>query len=598
MSLLSIQNLSIRFGDTKVVDDVSLTLARGEVLAIVGESGSGKSLTAQAILKLLPGNAHTTGSIRLNDAVLSSLNEAEITRYRGRNIGMIFQEPMTALNPLHPITKQMLEAYCWHQRAPLGSLRCGAKSTKLSLHSVQAKQKLLQLYADVGLEHLAQRGTVYPHQLSGGERQRVMIAMAMSNDPELLIADEPTTALDVTLQKQILALLKSLQQSRNMGMIFITHDLLMVQQIADRVAVMQSGKIVEAGPVKSVFAAPQHAYTKMLLAAAPSGTPAPIKPDAASIISCEHLNVNFAVKSPILRRTLRTVHAVQNASLTLHAGETLGVIGESGSGKSSLGFALLRLIKSQGPIVFLGKRLDSMNKQQLRAARADMQIVFQDPFSSLNPRMSVGDIVAEGLRLHWKRIHLELNKSSAASTVVPPPLGGRLGGGLACAEVGNDKQAPEQIAPPPQPSPYRGGGTALASPTTLLIDQQVDEILLKVGLTPEMKHRYPHEFSGGQRQRIAIARAMILKPQLVVLDEPTSALDMSVQRQVLELLKSLQASHNVAYVFISHDLRVIGAMAHQVMVLRRGLVIESGPADAVFAAPKEDYTRTLFAAAD
>ena len=536
MSLLSIKNLTIQFADTKVVDDVSLTVARGEVLAIVGESGSGKSLTAQAILQLLPGNAKTSGTITLNDTTLSSLSEAQITHYRGRNVGMIFQEPMTALNPLHPISKQMLEAYCWHH--------------KISLHSAEAKQKLLQLYSDVGLEHLsplgsqcfganttnlAARGTVYPHQLSGGERQRVMIAMAMSNDPELLIADEPTTALDVTLQGQILALLKSLQQSRNMGMIFITHDLLMVQKIADRVVVMQAGKIVETGEVTSVFAAPQHAYTKMLLAAAPSGSPVPIKAGASPIISCDHLCVDFAVKSPILRRTLRNVHAVQNASLTLHAGETLGVIGESGSGKSSLGFALLRLIKSQGPIVFLGHRLDTMDKQRLRAARADMQIVFQDPFSSLNPRMSVGDIVAEGLKLHFPRI---TNHES-----------------------------------------------------------RITEILEQVGLTPEMKHRYPHEFSGGQRQRIAIARAMILKPQLVVLDEPTSALDMSVQRQVLELLKSLQASHNVAYIFISHDLRVIRAMAHQVMVLKRGLVIESGPADAMFAAPKEAYTRTLFAAA-
>ncbi|MBX9727015.1 MAG: dipeptide ABC transporter ATP-binding protein [Rickettsiales bacterium] len=550
MTLLSIQNLTIQFADTKVVDDVSLSVAKGEVLAIVGESGSGKSLTAQAILQLLPGNAKTSGIITLNDTTLSSLSEAQIAHYRGRNVGMIFQEPMTALNPLHPISKQMLEAYCWHH--------------KISPHSAEAKQKLLQLYSDVGLEHLsplgslrcgdistlaplgslrcgantnnlAARGTVYPHQLSGGERQRVMIAMAMSNDPELLIADEPTTALDVTLRGQILALLKSLQQSRNMGMIFITHDLLMVQKIADRVAVMQSGKIVETGAVKSVFAAPQHAYTKMLLAAAPSGSPVPIKAGAPPIISCDYLCVNYAVKSPILRRTLRNVHAVQNASLMLHAGETLGVIGESGSGKSSLGFALLRLIKSQGPIVFLGHRLDTMNKQHLRAARADMQIVFQDPFSSLNPRMSVGDIVAEGLRLH--------------------------------------------------------------EPKAANHEARVDEILLQVGLTPEMKHRYPHEFSGGQRQRIAIARAMILKPQLVVLDEPTSALDMSVQRQVLELLKSLQASHNVAYVFISHDLRVIRAMAHQVMVLKRGVVIESGPADAMFAAPKEAYTRTLFAAA-
>jgi microcin C transport system ATP-binding protein len=392
-----------------------------------------------------------------------------------------------------------------------------------------------------------------------------------------LIADEPTTALDVTLQKQILALLKSLQQSRNMGMIFITHDLLMVQQIADRVAVMQSGKIVETGPVKTVFAAPQHDYTKMLLAAAPSGTPAPIEPGAQPIISCENLKVDFAVKSPILRRTLRTVHAVQNASLTLHAGETLGVIGESGSGKSSLGFALLRLIKSQGPIVFLGKRLDGMNKQQLRAARADMQIVFQDPFSSLNPRMSVGDIVAEGLRLHWKTMKLDMGARSVSEPFTA---------GVSSEAAKGTLVASQREAKPTSPS------------INDFIDQQVDEILLQVGLTPAMKHRYPHEFSGGQRQRIAIARAMILKPQLVVLDEPTSALDMSVQRQVLELLKSLQASHKVAYVFISHDLRTVRAMAHQVMVLKRGHVVESGTADTVFTAPKEDYTRTLFAAAD
>lgn len=521
MTLLSMTNLTIQFGDSTVVDDVSLQVNKGEVLAIVGESGSGKSLTAHAILKLLPANAKTCGRIALNGTELSSLSEAEITRYRSRNVGIIFQEPMTALNPLHPISKQMIEAYCWHH--------------KIVPKSTAAKQKLLQLYDAVGLQHLASRGTVYPHQLSGGERQRVMIAMAIANDPELLIADEPTTALDVTLQGQILTLLKSLQTSRTMGMIFITHDLLTVQKIADRVVVMHAGKIVEMGDVKTVFAAPQHAYTKMLLAAAPAGNPAPVKPNAASIISCENLHVNFAVKSPILRRTLRTVHAVQNASLTLHAGETLGVIGESGSGKSSLGFALLRLIQSAGPIVFLGERLDIKNKQALRAARADMQIVFQDPFSSLNPRMSVGDSIAEGLKLH--------------------------------APKAND------------------------------IETRVDEILLQVGLTPEMKHRYPHEFSGGQRQRIAIARAMILKPQLVVLDEPTSALDMSVQRQVLELLKSLQASHNVAYVFISHDLRVIRAMAHQVMVLKRGQVIESGAAEAMFANPKNDYTRTLFAAA-
>ncbi len=521
MTLLTIDHLSIQFGDTNVVDDVSLTVARGEVLALVGESGSGKSLTAQAILQLLPGNAAIRGDITLENTRLSALSERDITPYRGRDVGMIFQEPMTALNPLHPISKQIIEGYCWHQ--------------KISPKSDAAKQKLLQLFAAVGLQHLSARGTIYPHQLSGGERQRVMIAMAIANDPALLIADEPTTALDVTLVGQILALLKQLQTAKNMGMIFITHDLLMVRQIADRVAVMQHGNIVETGRVADVFGNPQHAYTKMLLAATPSGSPAPIKPDAKEVISCSNLAVTFPVKSPLLRRTLRVVDAVKNASFTLHAGETLGVVGESGSGKSSLGYALLRLIKSEGPIVFLGNRIDTQSTKQLRKVRHALQIVFQDPYSSLNPRMSVAEIILEGLRLHEPR-------------------------------------ATNHAA-------------------------RLDEILLAVGLTPEMKHRYPHEFSGGQRQRIAIARAMVLKPALVVLDEPTSALDMSVQKQVLELLKSIQQSHDVAYIFISHDLRTVRAMAHQVLVLKRGEVVESGPAVQLFAAPKHDYTKRLFAAA-
>ncbi len=536
MTLLSIQNLSIAFGDTTVVDDVSLTLEKGEVLAIVGESGSGKSLTAQSILKLLPGNAKTAGVIRLNDTVLSSLSEAEITRYRGREVGMIFQEPMSALNPLHPIDKQIIESFCLHHR--------------ITRHNPTAKAKLAELFAAVGLTHLAplgslrcgamsqlaQRGSVYPHQLSGGERQRVMIAMAIANDPALLIADEPTTALDVTLQAQILALLKQLQQQRNMGMIFITHDLLMVQHIADRVAVMHQGKIVEIGRVRDVFAAPTHAYTRMLLNAAPQGVAAPIDAHAKTIFSCENLSVRFAIKSPILRRTLRTITAVNDVGFELHAGETLGVVGESGSGKSSLGLGLLRLIKSEGPIVFLGNRIDRQTIKQLRRVRHAMQIVFQDPFGSLNPRMSVGEIIGEGLRLHRKI--------------------------------------------------YSGDGDTL-----------VDEILLNVGLTPDMQNRYPHEFSGGQRQRIAIARAMVLKPALVVLDEPTSALDMSVQQQVLTLLKDLQRTHDVAYIFITHDLRVVRAMAHQLLVLKQGAVVESGACETIFAAPQHDYTRQLMAAA-
>ncbi|MES2984281.1 MAG: dipeptide ABC transporter ATP-binding protein [Pseudomonadota bacterium] len=521
MSLLTITDLSVTFGETPVVRDVSLSVEKGEVLAIVGESGSGKSLTALSILKLLPGNAHTRGAITFNGASLLDQPEAAIATLRGNRIGMVFQEPMTALNPLHPIARQMVESYCWHQR--------------IHPKSAAAKQKLGALFAAVGLSHLAARGTLYPHQLSGGERQRVMIAMAIANDPDLLIADEPTTALDVTLQRQILLLLKTLQRDRRMGMIFITHDLLTVQHIADRVAVMHAGKIVEHGTVADIFAAPQHAYTKMLLAAAPSGAAVPIKPDATEVIRTDQLSVRFPVKSPILRRTLRTVTAVENATLQLRSGETLGIVGESGSGKSSLGYALLRLIPSDGPIVFLGTRLDTKTKRQLRAARRDMQLVFQDPFSSLNPRMNVGDIIAEGLRLH---------------------------------------------------EPHAANPGA-----------RVDEILLQVGLTPDMKTRYPHEFSGGQRQRIAIARAMILKPKLVVLDEPTSALDMSVQRQVLELLKDIQRAHGVSYMFISHDLRVIKSMAHHVLVLKSGSIVESGPTEQVFAAPQHAYTKQLFAAA-
>ncbi len=521
MSLLSIANLHIAFDSTKVVDNVSLTLEQGEVLAIVGESGSGKSLTALSVLQLLPGNAIVSGNVQFKEETLLSKNERAMEAIRGNKIGMIFQEPMTALNPLHPIRRQILEAYCLHQRVPM--------------KSKAAKAKLQELYEAVGLQHLSERGTVYPHQLSGGERQRVMIAMAIANDPELLIADEPTTALDVTLQAQILKLLKLLQQERQMGMIFITHDLLIVQQIADRVAVMHDGKIVETGKVKDIFAAPKHAYTKMLLAAAPQGNALPLKPDAKEIISCNNVSVNFLVKSPVLRRTLRVVHAVQNVSFSLHSGETLGVVGESGSGKSSLGYALLRLVPSTGPIVFLGERMDAFDAQQLRTARSDAQIVFQDPYSSLNPRMSVGEIVAEGLKLH--------------------------------------------------------------APASTDIDVAVDEILQQVGLKPAIKHRYPHEFSGGQRQRIAIARAMILKPKLLVLDEPTSALDMSVQRQVLELLKSIQQSHDIAYIFISHDLRVIKTMAHQVLVLKRGNVVEQGTSKQLFDAPQHEYTRTLLTAA-
>jgi microcin C transport system ATP-binding protein len=520
MTLLSIDNLCVCFGDFNAVQDLSLSIAKGEILALVGESGSGKSLTASAILKLLPENAQLSGAITFDGESLSPKTNASIAKWRGNRIGMIFQEPMTALNPLHPIARQMIEGYCWHQR--------------IKPSHPKARARLAELFDMVGLAHLKTRGKIYPHQLSGGERQRVMIAMAMACEPDLLIADEPTTALDVTLQQQILALLKKLQAERGMGMLFITHDLLTVQKIADCVAVMQHGRIVEQGPVQQIFAAPQHSYTKMLLAAAPQGEAVPIAPGAAEIMRTEKLNVRFPIKGGLLRRTIGETHAVQNASFTIRAGETVGIVGESGSGKSSLGYALLRLIASTGPIVFLGTRIDPLTRKQLLPMRADMQLVFQDPYSSLNPRMTVGDIVAEGLKLH--------------------------------------------------------------APKATDYDVRVDEILRQVGLTPDMKNRYPHAFSGGQRQRIAIARAMILKPKLVVLDEPTSALDMSVQRQVLELLRDLQQSHDVAYLFISHDLRVIRAMAHQVLVMQKGMVVEQGPVQQIFGAPQHEYTQTLLKA--
>ena len=553
-TLLTIQNLSITFADVTVVNDVSLAVAKGEIVAIVGESGSGKSLTAQSILQLLPGNAAISGSIYLDGGItpippdaaqrfgmepyaartkakvdtkqnLLQLDARSISAIRGKRIGMIFQEPMTALNPLHTIDRQIIEPYVIHQR--------------IKGQSAKAKARLKELYEVVGLSHLLERGKLYPHQLSGGERQRAMIAMAIANDPELLIADEPTTALDVTLQYQILRLLKKLQQERQMGMIFITHDLLAVKEIADRVIVMRAGAIVEQNMTEHLFASPQHDYTKMLLAAAPSGVAAPIAANAAEVLRAENVSVRFPVKSPVLRRTLRHITAIEHVNFTLRAGETLGVVGESGSGKSSLANALLRLIPSEGPIVLLGQRIDGLNTRDMRPLRAEMQLVFQDPYGSLNPRMTVEDIVAEGLKMHARTQGMSVQAIAVA----------------------------------------------------------VEDMLCEVGLDSSIKHRYPHEFSGGQRQRIAIARAMILKPKLVILDEPTSALDLSVQRQVLELLKKLQKENDIAYVFISHDLRVIRSVAHQVMVLKRGEVMEQGSVDAVFSAPKSDYTKALLASA-
>ena len=518
MSLLDVKNLSIAFGAQAAVRDVSLQVNKGELLALVGESGSGKSLTALSILKLLPPEARMAGSVALSGEVISNLSEKAIRHVRGNKIGMIFQEPMTALNPLHPIDRQMLEPLRLHE--------------KLVFSQLQAR--LDSLYEAVGLSHLRQRGTLYPHQLSGGERQRVMIAIATACNPDLLIADEPTTALDVSLQIQILQLLKKLQTERGMGILLITHDLNVVRKIADRVAVMRQGEIVETATTAELFSNPQHEYTRMLINAHPKGAPAPIAADAPEILNAT-LRVDFPIKTGVLQRVTSSTTAVKDVPLCIHAGETLGIVGESGSGKSSLAFALLKLIKSTGPIVFMGKRIDELSQAQFRPLRRSLQIVFQDPYSSLNPRMTVGEIVTEGLRLH-------------------------------------DAHATDHTA-------------------------RVDEILRQVGLDPAMAERYPHEFSGGQRQRIAIARAMILRPALVLLDEPTSALDMSVQVQVIDLLRSMQTQFGTAYLFISHDLRTVRAMSHRVAVMQRGAVVETGTAEQIFANPQHDYTRKLMHAA-
>jgi len=523
--LLEIKGLDISFGSgdtaTHAVDNISLSVHKGEMLAIVGESGSGKSLTALSILKLLPPEAKVSGEVIFEGDNVLAKSESAVAKLRGNRIGMIFQEPMTALNPLHPIRRQIVEAYKWHHK----------------IKGNPAQAKIDELFAAVGLTHLADRGKIYPHELSGGERQRVMIGMAIANDPDLLIADEPTTALDVTLQLQIMALLKDLQKTRGMGIILITHDLSVVRKIADRVAVMKNGRIVETGTVKSVFENPQHEYTKLLIAATPQGTAPPIDKNAPEIIYTPDLSVNFPVKSPILRRTVDLVRAVQNVRVRLQEGETIGIVGESGSGKSTLGYALLRLLKSEGKIVYLGNEIQNLRGKPLRDLRHNMQLVFQDPYSSLNPRMTVGGIVSEGLKLH----HPEMSRQE--------------------------------------------------------VRDRVREILLKVGLKEDMIQRYPHEFSGGQRQRIAIARAMILKPKFVVLDEPTSALDMSVQGKVLDLLRDLQAEHGVSYLFISHDLRVIKALARYVLVMKRGRVVEEAEAQHLFKNPQHEYTKALMHAA-
>ncbi|RWR08342.1 ABC transporter ATP-binding protein [Paenirhodobacter populi] len=522
--VLQVENLRISFrADGRLVPavkGVSFTVNKGETVALVGESGSGKSVTALSTVALLGPNAHLEGSVRYDGHEMVGAPEAELRRVRGNDISFIFQEPMTSLNPLHTIEKQIGESLELHQH----------------LTGTEARRRIVELLTQVGIRDPETRLADYPHQLSGGQRQRVMIAMALANGPELLIADEPTTALDVTIQAQILDLLADLKRAEGMSLLFISHDLNVVRRIADRVCVMSQGEIVEQGRTEEIFANPQHPYTKKLLAAEPKGQAGPVPADAPELLRTDHLKVWFPIRRGLLRRVTGHVKAVNDASLSIRAGETLGIVGESGSGKTTLALALMRLIESEGPILFMGRDISGLQARQLRPLRRDMQIVFQDPFGSLSPRMTVGQIIAEGLTVHE-------------------------------IDPGRDRRV------------------------------MVAEIMEEVGLDPAAMNRYPHEFSGGQRQRIAIARAMILRPKMVVLDEPTSALDMTVQVQIVELLRDLQRRHGLAYLFISHDLRVVRAMSHKMLVMRNGDMIEQGTTAEIFSSPKTEYTRTLIRAA-
>ncbi|MGO8042273.1 ABC transporter ATP-binding protein [Rhizobium johnstonii] len=525
--LLSVRDLSVTFhqgGETSLaVDHISFDIAKGEVVALVGESGSGKSVSANSILRLLPypSASHPSGEILFKGKDLLKASERALREVRGNDITMIFQEPMTSLNPLHTIEKQIAEILALHQ----------------GLTGQSARQRVLELLNQVGIREPEKRLKAYPHELSGGQRQRVMIAMALANRPELLIADEPTTALDVTVQAQILELLRQLKAVHGMSMLFITHDLGIVRKFADRVCVMTKGKIVETGTVEEVFANPKHDYTRHLLASEPRGEPPLADPSKPLVMEGSDIRVWFPIKSGLMRRVVDHVKAVDGIDLSLRAGQTLGVVGESGSGKTTLGLALTRLISSEGRIAFVGKDIAGYSFNEMRPLRNQLQVVFQDPYGSLSPRMSVGDIVAEGLKVHERSLTSEER------------------------------------------------------------DQRVCWALEEVGLDPLTRWRYPHEFSGGQRQRIAIARAMVLKPRFVMLDEPTSALDMSVQAQVVDLLRDLQKKHDLAYLFISHDLKVVKALANDVIVMRFGKVVEQGPSADIFRAPKDDYTRALMAAA-
>ena len=525
--LLSIRDLSVAFGtgarEVLAVDRVSFDIAKGETLALVGESGSGKSVTALSVMKLLPYPAahHPSGSISFKGRELLTMPENEIRHVRGNDITIIFQEPMTSLNPLHTIEKQIREILLIHQ----------------GLVGEKARTRILELLDQVGIPDPKGRLASYPHQLSGGQRQRVMIAMALANEPDLLIADEPTTALDVTVQAQILKLLKDIQKRLGMSMLFITHDLGIVRKLADRVCVMNTGKIVERGPVERVFTAPEHPYTRALLAAEPKPDPAPPRPTAPVVVSTTDLKVWFPIKRGVLRKVVGHIKAVDGISVEVRKGETLGVVGESGSGKTTLGLAILRLISSDGPVVFMGDTIQGLKFKQMRPYRRNMQIVFQDPYGSLSPRMSVSDIIEEGLKVH----HSHLARRER--------------------------------------------------------ERRVMAALTEVGLDTQTRFRYPHEFSGGQRQRIALARALVLEPTFILLDEPTSALDMIIQAQMVDLLRNLQRKRDLTYMFISHDLRVVAALASRLLVLRHGKMVEEGAAADLFKAPKSDYTRALLAAA-
>ena len=523
--LLDIDNLSIAFRQqgetTSVVSELSLQIAVGETLALVGESGSGKSVTALSVLRLLPSPpvSYPTGDIRFHGQSLLHADERTLRGVRGNRIAMIFQEPMVSLNPLHTLEKQLYEVLSLHR----------------GMRKEAARGEILDCLERVGIRNAPRRLADYPHQLSGGERQRVMIAMALLTRPELLIADEPTTALDVSVQAQILTLLRELKQELNMGLLFITHNLSIVRQLADRVAVMQNGRCVEQNGCQALFFAPEHPYTRRLLDSEPSGDPVPLAPDAPVLLRAENLSIAFPIRKGLLRRVVDHNRVVNAVSFHLRAGETLGLVGESGSGKSTTGLALLRLIHSAGAIAFDGEALQVRNRQQMLPLRRRMQVVFQDPNSSLNPRLNVLQIIEEGLRVHQP-------------TLTPAER-----------------------------------------------EQAVIQAMQEVGLDPQSRHRYPAAFSGGQRQRIAIARALVVKPQLIVLDEPTSSLDKTVQAQILALLKALQQKHQLAYIFISHDLRVVRALCHQVMVLRQGEVVEQGECERVFTAPQQEYTRQLLA---